>query len=108
MSLFYTPDAINFAQLGNANTSFADAEHHRNAIGLQHFLLAGDFFQQANKYSDFVDQLRDPKLFRRYQKYVMDRPDFHPQTGSSCEHTPEQIFAPTLAEFDRVRAERGI
>jgi flavin-dependent dehydrogenase len=106
--LFYTPDAINFAQLGNANTSFADAEHHRNAIGLQHFLLAGDFFQQANKYSEFVDQLRDPKLFRRYQKLVMERPDFHPQTGSSCDHTPEQIFAPSLADFDRERAERGI
>jgi flavin-dependent dehydrogenase len=106
--VFYTPEAINFAQLGSAGEAFDDYQHHQNAIGLQHFLLAGDFFEQANKYSEFVDELRSPRVFRRYQALVMNRGTFRRPGPSSCDHAHEQIFHPMLAEYDRVRAERGI
>lgn len=103
--LFYTPESINFAQLGQAASAFPDIEHHVNAMSLQHFLLAGDFFEQANRYSDFVDSLADPKLFRRYKKLVIDRPVFQ---ETVCEHGDTAIFPESLAEHDRRRAEMGI
>jgi hypothetical protein len=106
--VFYTPEAINFAQLGNAGEAFDDYEHHQNAMGLQHFLLAGDFFEQANKYSAFVDELRSPRTFQRYRSLVMNRDTFQAPAESSCDHTHEQVFHPMLAEYDRIRAERGI
>jgi len=104
--LFYNPDAINFAQLGQAEGAFEDYDHHQNGMSLQHFLLAGDFFEQSNRYSDFIEELRDPKLFRRYKAYVMDRKDF--EADASCDHSHDQIFHPKLAEYDKIRAQRGI
>lgn len=103
--LFYTPETINFAQLGQAAGAFPDIEHHVNAMSLQHFLLAGDFFEQSGRYSDFVDTLRDPKLFRQYKQLVIDRPVFQ---ETSCEHGDVDIFPQGLDEIERHRAEMGI
>lgn len=103
--LFYTPEIINFAQAGQAESAFDDTEHYVNAMSLQHFLLAGDFFEQSNRYSEFVDTMRDPKLFRRYKKLVIDRPVFQEK---HCTSGGQGIFPPTLADHDRRRAERGI
>lgn len=103
--LFYTPEAINFAQLGQAEAAFSDTDHYVNAMSLQHFLLAGDFFEQSHRYSEFVDSLRDPKLFRRYKKLVIDRPEFD---EASCDPGGEAIFHPDLAHHERRRAELGI
>lgn len=100
--VFYTPESINWAQLGSANELLH--EHHDNAIKLQHFLLAGDFFEQADKYHDFVDTLREPKVFRAYKNLVIDRQDF---VSSTC-HNHDQAFPPRLGDYDKVRAERGI
>ncbi|HUG09060.1 MAG TPA: NAD(P)/FAD-dependent oxidoreductase [Acidimicrobiia bacterium] len=104
--LFYTPNVLNFAQLGSAADAFEDYDHYANAIGLQHFLLAGDFFEQANKYSDFVDGLRDPRYFDMYQNLVMKRPSF--QADGSCGMSPAAIFPPKLAEHEARRAALGI
>ncbi len=104
--LFYTPEAINFAQLGGAGAAFDSFEHHQEAISLQHFLLAGDFFEQANRYSEFVDGLRNPQTFDRYKAFVINRDDF--VADASCDHSHEQIFNPKLAEYDEIRAQRGI
>jgi flavin-dependent dehydrogenase len=103
--LFYTPETINFAQLGKAREAFSDTDHYVNAMSLQHFLLAGDFFEQSHRYSSFVDSLRDPKLFRRYQKLVIDRPEFDEDT---CDHGCEPVFHPDLAGHELRRAELGI
>lgn len=103
--LFYTPEALNFAQLGSAEGAFSEHQHYENAIATYHYLIAGDFFEQHSRYAGFVDTLKDPKLFRRYKKYVIDRPTF---AATSCEHPREQIFAATLADHDRRRAELGI
>lgn len=103
--LFYNPEALNFAQLGSAEAAFEDHDHFVNAMSLQHFLLAGDFFEQNARYSDFVDQLRDPKLFHRYQRYVLQRDGF---VASTCEHRHDQVFPASLVEHDERRARLGI
>lgn len=104
--LFYTPDALNFAQLGSAAEVFDEHDHYMNAMSFQHFLLAGDFFEQAGKYSDFVDGMRDPRKFAMYQNLVIDRPAF--QADKSCNVDLTKIFNPKLAEHDARRIEQGI
>jgi flavin-dependent dehydrogenase len=105
--LFYTPEALNFAQLGSAEEAFSEHQHYENALATYHYLIAGDFFEQHSRYSGFVDTLKDPTLFRRYKRYVIDRPDFV-APAANCEVPREQIFVPTLAEHDRRRAELDI
>lgn len=105
--LFYTPESLNFAQLGSAEGAFTEHQHYENALATYHYLIAGDFFEQHTRYSEFVDTLKDPTLFRRYKKYVIDRPSFAAPTAD-CEVPADQIFAATLAEHDRRRAELDI
>ena len=85
--LFYTPDAINFAQLGSASEAFTDFDHYKNAMGVYHFLIAGDFYERYDTYSDFVESLRDPTMFRRYKSFVLERPSLN---ATTCE-TPREV-----------------
>ena len=105
--LFYTPEALNFAQLGSAEDAFDEHQHYENAIATYHYLIAGDFFEQHSRYSQFVDTLKEPTVFRRYKRYVIDRPAFS-APAADCEVPREQIFVPTLAEHERRRAELDI
>jgi flavin-dependent dehydrogenase len=104
--LFYSPGVLNFAQFGSAEPAFDDYDHYENAMALQHYLLAGDFFEQANRYSEFIDNLRDPELFARYKNFVFERPQF--SADGACGHSFEDIFPADAEMLDRVRAERGI
>ena len=71
--LFYTPESINFAQLAAADTAFDDFDHYRDAMSTYHFLIAGDFFDRPAYYNDFVETLRDEKMFSRYKKTCSSR-----------------------------------
>jgi flavin-dependent dehydrogenase len=95
--LFYTPEAINFAQLGNASDAFSDFEHYQNAISVYHFLIAGDFFEQAGRYAEFIDTLREPRVFARYKSFVIDRPTFQ---GPSCELGHDVAYHPGLLDHE--------
>ncbi len=103
--LFYTPEAINFAQLSGAQDAFGDFQHYRNAMSVYHFLIAGDFFEKAEYYSTFVDSLRDEKVFRRYKKTVLDRPTLN---TLSCDVPTEIAFHPGLALHEPRRIATGI
>jgi hypothetical protein len=106
--LFYTPDVLNYAQLGRpeAAEAWGDFEHYQNTISLQHFLLGGDFFEQSHKYSEFVDTVRDPRKFEMYKTLVIDRPDF--EADSSCEIPFEHAFPEHLIPHENRRIEQGI
>lgn len=100
--LFYTPEVLNFAQLGSAEPAFTEHQHYDNAMSTFSLLIAGDFFEQHAKYSGFVDTLKDPVAFRQYKKFVLDRPSL--ASNDTCEHEWDQVFPATLAEHDRRRA----
>lgn len=91
--LFYNPVAINFAQVGSAAQLIH--EKHENALAIGHYLLAGDFFERHEEYSNFLDLLQDPKLCRRYKRYVIDREEFQTAT---CGLKRVQIFHSLLKE----------
>ena len=102
--LFYTPDAINFAQLGSANQAFMDFDHYQNAMAVYHFLIGGDFFEVANKYSNFIETLRDPKMFNSYKNLVIDRPSL---SSTTCDTPHDVAFHPGLLKHEpRREAER--
>jgi flavin-dependent dehydrogenase len=95
--LFYTPEAINFAQLGAAGDAFSDFDHYRDAIAVYHFLIGGDFYGKSEVYSDFVESLRDPKIFKRYKRLVLDRPTLN---APSCDTPPAVAFHEGLARHE--------
>jgi len=84
--LFYNPHAITWAQVG------ADKQVHKaaeSAMATGHFMLAGDFFENHERYTDFFKLLEEPKMFQRYKTVVIDRADF---SDTSCQMSAEQAF----------------
>jgi hypothetical protein len=94
--LFYNPTAINFAQAASATGLIH--ERHSNALASIHYVLAGDFFENYEKYSKALDLLADPDLFAKYKSFVLDRPGYE---ANSCGITFEEAFS----EFQRNEVE---
>lgn len=92
VGLFYNPDSINFAQVGAASQIIHQEQETAMAIG--HYLLAGDFFDNHERYNNFIDLLENPKVVKKYTDHVVDRPDFQAPT---CGMTREMAF-PMLKE----------
>lgn len=103
--LFYTPEAINFAQLSTAGKAFEDFDHYRNAMSVYHFLIAGDFFERPSYYDDFVETLREQKMFHRFKKTVLDRPSLNTQ---SCDVPHDVAFHDGLKLHEPRREQEGI
>jgi flavin-dependent dehydrogenase len=104
--VFYTPDALNFAQFGSASATFTEHEHYENAMSFQHFLLAGDFFEEAGKYSAFVDTMTDPRRFDQYKNLVIDREEF--QVERTCGVPFDTAYPEGLRAMEKVWLARGI
>ena len=103
--LFYTPESINFAQLATAGKAFEDFDHYRNAMSTYHFMIAGDFFDRPSYYDDFVETLRDDRMFGRYKKTILDRPTLN---TTSCDVPHDVAFHDGLAKHEPRRAREGI
>lgn len=87
ITFFYSAEVINFAQMESASDLIY--QQHKEAMATGHFLLAGDFFDRYDKYSDIIDSLRKPHLYETYRKIVLQRTDF--QT-SDCNRPEEAVF----------------
>ena len=98
IGMFYNPVAINFAQLGTAAGLIH--RYHENALAVGHFLLAGDFFENHERYYRFLDLLSDPEILKLYRSTVIERPEF---MAATCDASPLEIFTPLLAEHERRR-----
>ena len=88
--LFYNPHSITWAQAG------ADGQAHKaheNAMAAGHYMLSGDFFENHEKFNAFFQVLEDPKEFKRYKHFVIDRKDF---VLPSCNGRWPEIFGPML------------
>lgn len=90
---FYNPLAINFAQMGSAAQLIH--RYHENALAVGHFLLAGDFFENHERYLRFLDLLADPQLLKVYRNAVIGRPQF---LAPSCDASRFEIFGALMAE----------
>lgn len=88
IGMFYDPVAVNFARLGTE-----EFQARESMLALGHFLLAGDFFENHERYHRFLQGLRDPRLLKRYREEVIDRPEFQ---ASSCALSAADIFPRTV------------
>lgn len=80
--LFYNPHALTWAEAGADGSSHKD---HESALAAGHYMLSGDFFENYGKYDEFFKTLENADNFRRYKKYVIDRPAFQTQCNTKWE-----------------------
>jgi flavin-dependent dehydrogenase len=98
IGMFYDPVAVNFAQVGSAAGEIH--RRHENMLAVGHFLLAGDFFENHERYYNFLDLLKDPQILRWYRQNVIERPEFQAPT---CEVGRFEIFGQVMAEHEERR-----
>ncbi|TND09656.1 MAG: FAD dependent oxidoreductase [Bacteroidetes bacterium] len=87
IQIFYDPKSFNLSSL--SSTSESGYGGYETAFAMFHYLLAGDFFNSYERYSDFLDMLQNPKQFARWKNLVIDRPNVHEKT---CAANWELIF----------------
>ncbi len=84
--LFYNPHSLTWAEAG------ADGESHKpheSAMAAGHYMLAGDFFENHEKYNSFFEILENPQHFQRYKRLVIDRKEFN---QVECNTKWDEIF----------------
>ncbi|MFL5763907.1 MAG: NAD(P)/FAD-dependent oxidoreductase [Bacteroidia bacterium] len=86
--LFYTPEALNFSTMGDPDQLL----YHKfeMAYTIFHYLLAGDFFENYEKYSQFIDMIRDEKALNKFQHLIKHQKDDNP--NSSCGEKFEEMY----------------
>ncbi len=87
VNIYYDPASFNLAEVGSLSES--NQKGFETAFSLVHYLLAGDFFNNYERYSGFLDMIKDPKQFARWKSLVVDRPNHHEKT---CGTTSSEIF----------------
>jgi flavin-dependent dehydrogenase len=97
--LFYTPEALNFSTLGDPNTLLY--KKFEMAYTIFHYLLAGDFFENYQKYSEFIDTIRDQKSLEKFQSLIKHKKDDDPT--SLCGEKFEEMYGEMIHEivFDK-------
>lgn len=96
INIYYAPDSFNLAEVGSLSES--NYQGFETAFSLVHYLLAGDFFHNYERYSGFLDMIRDPKQFARWKSLVVDRPNHHEKT---CGTTSADVFGEIDEELVR-------
>lgn len=75
ISLFYNPHAVSFAEAGSLFQS--KHKEHEDAMAAGHYMLAGDFFENNEKYHKYLNLLAEPRRFDFYRDYVISREELH-------------------------------
>lgn len=71
---FYDPNFINLAEVQNQlRTKDASHSRHEIAFSILHFLMGGDLFNEYERYSEFIDFLKEPKQLERYMHLVINQ-----------------------------------
>lgn len=71
--LFYDPDKLNFAHVDPQSKISYDKFTY--AYNIFHYLLAGDFFLNSKKYSDFLDTIYDERTYKRFMDFIQTKWD---------------------------------
>ncbi|HEX8517258.1 MAG TPA: NAD(P)/FAD-dependent oxidoreductase [Bacteroidia bacterium] len=97
--LFYTPEALNFSTIGDPEDMLL-FEKFEGAYTIFHYLLAGDFFKNYEKYSEFIDLIRDQKTMAKFQNLIDHSKDTRPE--SKCGEDFEKMYGEMThkIEFD--------
>jgi hypothetical protein len=94
--LFYTPEALNFSSLGNPEELLV-YEKFESAYTIFHYLLAGDFFKNYEKYSEFIDVIKDQKTLVKFQNLINHNKDISPD--SKCGESFDEMYGDMTHEI---------
>jgi len=97
--LFYTPESLNFSMMGNPQDQLYSK--FEMAYTIFHYLLAGDFFENHEKYSQFIDMVRDQKTLVKFQSLIKHKKD--DSADGDCGETFEEMYGEMKHEivFDK-------
>jgi len=86
--LFYDTDSMNLATISaKESSSFSKFEE---AYSIFHYLLAGDFFRNHKKYSEFIDVIKDEKSLKKFQNLVRSAPEYI--NDNDCGETFDEMY----------------
>ncbi len=92
---FYNDKALNLAEVNNMNMSSNDHINPETCFELLHFLLAGDFFTEHERYSEMLDMLQEPKHYLRYKSLILDQ---HDEETATCGYHVSDSYSKELME----------
>ncbi len=92
---FYNAKALNLAELNDTNMDLSDHINHETSFQLLHYLLAGDFFSEHEKYNEMIDMLQDPKHYMRFKNFALDK---HDRTTSTCGYAMTESYSKELLD----------
>lgn len=87
--LFYTPEALNFSTMGDPENLLL-FKKFEGAYAIFHYLLAGDFFNNYEKYGEFIDIIRDGKALAKFQNLKSHSKD--DRQDSTCGEDYEEMY----------------
>jgi len=92
INIYYDPNTLNLAELSSNSSS--GYEGYEEAFSLIHFLLAGDFFDNYEKYAKFLDMIKNPLKYEQWKSLIVgsifDADKYH--------YSHEEIFGEILEE----------
>lgn len=94
--LFYTPDALNFSTIGTPE-GLLMFKKYEGAYSIFHYLLAGDFFNNYEKYSEFIDLVKDQKTLAKFENLIDHAHSALPQ---SCGEEFEKMYGEMTHEIE--------
>ena len=94
--LFYTPEALDFSKVGSPE-GLLSFKKYEDIYAIFHYLLAGDFFNNYEKYSEFIDTMRDEKTMAKFENLIK-----HADVPQSCGEDYEEMYGTMThkIEFD--------
>lgn len=100
ITLFYDPHAVTWADVAGEQQVH---KAHESAMAAGHYMLAGDFFENHERYNKFFGLLENPRSFERYAHYVIEREQFN---HLSCLTPWEVAFGGSTERFTADQVER--
>ena len=94
--LFYTPEALNFSTIGTPE-GLLMFKKYEGAYAIFHYLLAGDFFNNYEKYSEFIDVIRDERALAKFENLIDHAHSAMPQ---SCGEEFEKMYGEMTHEIE--------
>lgn len=86
--LFYDPNLLNFAHAGAGDNGY---QKFLAAYEIFHYLLAGDFFNNTEKYTAFIDTLTRERNYNQFIHFIKNKVNEFP-TEHYCGYTFEEVY----------------
>lgn len=89
IKLFYSREIVDFSMMGDTKEQLKN-ESIESTYAIFHYLLAGNFFKHYEKYSDFIDTLKDQKMLEKFQNLISHSRGYG--DDASCDENFEDMY----------------